>query len=295
MVRRHTNRRRASAFTLVELLVVIAVIAMLVAILLPSLSNARRQARDTKCMANMRQWGTGLMMFAMENNDIVPWDGPVADNPGYPAENDPEGTPAYQVPYFYPNAVPPYLAEDTYETLMNQAVALQRPKDVPLPGDKSIFICPSAQRVTNDDFPSEIPYSVDFSAPPRYFYFNYVINSKLENESRQFWPNGAEQARLNHTRTPAVTVILMDMLSTKAEFPLSNRPQQGINLRRTKGKWAELAYRHKRGGFVVMADFHVEHVDWQYANDRAEEDYIVPTQAGYNKVDLIWSPLTDAN
>lgn len=291
----HRTGRRRDGFTLIELLVVVAIIAILLSILLPSLSQARRQARDTKCMSNMRQWGSGLLSFSLENKEAVPWDGPTADNPGYPAEDDPLGTPAYQVPYFYPNAVPPYLDQDPYLQVMDQALELERPKQVPLPGDRSMFICPAAQRVTPDDFPREVPYTVDFSSPQRYFYFNYVINSKLENGSEQRWPNGAEQVRLNQIRRPAITVVLMDMLASKSEFPPGVRPTQGINLRRTKGKWAELGYRHKRGSFVVMADFHVEHVDWKYANEREAADAIVPAKAGYNKSDLIWSPLSDAN
>jgi prepilin-type N-terminal cleavage/methylation domain-containing protein/prepilin-type processing-associated H-X9-DG protein len=56
-------------FTLIELLVVISVIAVLMAILMPSLSRAREQARSVACRSNLRQWGIASTMFAQENDD----------------------------------------------------------------------------------------------------------------------------------------------------------------------------------------------------------------------------------
>jgi prepilin-type N-terminal cleavage/methylation domain-containing protein/prepilin-type processing-associated H-X9-DG protein len=63
---------RGKAFTLVELLVVIAVISLLLAILVPATEKARRQARAVACQVNLRQWGTTLAAFAEDNDGLFP-------------------------------------------------------------------------------------------------------------------------------------------------------------------------------------------------------------------------------
>lgn len=67
---------RQKGFTLVELLVVVAIIALLVSILLPSLGMAKEAARRVTCSTNLRNLGLAVNFYTGENDDWLPPAGP---------------------------------------------------------------------------------------------------------------------------------------------------------------------------------------------------------------------------
>lgn len=153
------SNRTTCAFTLIELLIVIAIIAVLVALLLPAIGNARERADRIKCRTNMRQWGAAYYLFLSDSQGKFPGQGST-DESGYMADvSDIDKNDALPIAWF--NALPGYIQGTTYS-------ALAKDRNAPRPGDKSIFICPSVKK--NEPVPHN----------PRHYYANYAQNLFLE-------------------------------------------------------------------------------------------------------------------
>ena len=79
---------RQRGFTLIELLVVVSIISLLIALLLPALSNARAAARQTQCLSNYRQIGIAYFNYVANYNDYGSPDGIILPDPGpWPANS----------------------------------------------------------------------------------------------------------------------------------------------------------------------------------------------------------------
>lgn len=72
--------RRACAFTLTELLTVIAIIGILAAILIPTVGRVREAARASQCASNLRQIGLGISLYAGDHRGVMP--GPISSGQG---------------------------------------------------------------------------------------------------------------------------------------------------------------------------------------------------------------------
>lgn len=131
--------RRVAGFTLIELLVVIGIIAVLVGILLPTLSKARAYSQLINCQSNLRQVAVATAHYALDHRDFFPgasttggWQYRMA--PGRKTVGDPAALPEVYG-----------LAAVLHGIRPNDDLSNGLPmKGRYLPGDSKVWVCPSA-------------------------------------------------------------------------------------------------------------------------------------------------------
>lgn len=160
--------RNKQAFTLVELLVVIGIIAILVTLLLPALTKARRQMQTVQCASNMRQIGMAIDLYANEWKQWYPpgpWDSTWGPDPGIGFS-----------PWMF--RIVPYLARRD---------AITSPTPAKLQSIEILW-CPTAERV---------PHASEF-------YRHYGINPYIPS----FAPNHFYKSRRSRVRRASEMVLV---------------------------------------------------------------------------------------
>jgi len=186
-----TNANAAKGFTGLELLVVVAVLAILAALLLPTLSRAKDKVKRSTCLNNLKQIAKGVHMYADDFNQIL-----------FPIVNSSE-------PFWNPMAFYEWTA---YDPLMRSYAGM---KGAPSPQDK-LFACPADRFYygeTNGDYVL-VPQSEHLQSKSSYS--SYAFNAgNAVIRTKQAFPGmfpGIMESKFSSIEIPAKTVLV-------AEFP----------------------------------------------------------------------------
>ncbi|HEY1684339.1 MAG TPA: type II secretion system protein [Tepidisphaeraceae bacterium] len=289
------QEKRRSAFTLVELLVVIGIITVLIAIILPALNKARAAALEIVCASNLHQFGLGIQMYADANRGDLPQKGPDGSGPGSNAFSPSGGVIGYNDPSIWFNAIPPYVKQESYyQTIVDAQNGLKEP---PKMGDKSIFICPTAgpalvypssgQDIIADGYywlygtdstgyvknPTGLKVAGQFP-----FDMSYVWNSKLTTILGGTNPTTIKMCQC---RPSSEVVLMVEKMANYGEYSLpavqayAHTPvgqgrysgkitPMGLdnNIGQSKSTYTRFTTRHRGGGYLLFADAHVAWYSW---------------------------------
>ena len=245
----HISVPSQRAFSLIELLVVVSVVALLLGLLLPALGRARSVAKQTICKSRLRQWALAFGIYAEQNDGFYPHIDGRDRTPSAP-ETDAERADYY---FGWIDLLPSILGQRPW-----------RDHDYwEKPGADTIFQCPAARLGPDNSYKYR---------PRRTGYFSYAMNSCLELDENCWPPYGHKGADwqmpsfLNTTliRNPGRLILLFDQLLDPA------KGYGGTRANPTAGKYCgsypkAFSARHAKpagmvGGLILYCDYHV---DWK--------------------------------
>ena len=241
---RPVPRRPSAAFTLVELLVVVGIIALLISILLPALGKARRSAESVKCLSNLRQLGIATNQYVVESRGYLP----------YPTTTFGESALWY-------TALDPYLQRAINNT-PGTGVASQRTYSL-------IKQCPVYQQWGDG------PSTIGAQDPTLGYARTYKMNTMLRHN------NPYAPARVTDVRDPYEFVLYGDGVSLDATGLVANQYESGqFSMEQNDTTQACVALRHSGGANIAFVDGHAAHCTFrtvQHPFQSPMQYVVVPT------------------
>ena len=236
----NANDRTSRGFTLIELLVVIGIIALLIAILLPTLQKARQQAQVVVCASNERQVYLALVMYSQDNRGLMP-----IPPTGYP------GT------VIFPNQMWGMTAISDYDYASDGLLWPYLTRD---PSRRQqLLLCP-ADGPDRPQVINEVPLTLNFSGQRNFSYnFNGSMSgwgpSPLVLTNRGWLPGvpGLKLSRVLHSEHK--------LLVLEPEAPAGGSDTVATQNSATGKIVCLLSTRHFGMGNQCFADGHVELVD----------------------------------
>jgi prepilin-type N-terminal cleavage/methylation domain-containing protein/prepilin-type processing-associated H-X9-DG protein len=233
--------RKPSGFTLIELLVVLTIIALLAAMLLPSLAKAKTRAAGIVCLNNLKQLNVCWHLYALDNNDFLPPNNSVAD---LATGNSLAAGGSWCTNYARYDAAPDGI-QNGLLFKYNSSLPIYR-----CPADKSTV---------------ETPAGVKLSQPRwRSYNMSQSVNGwpELSPSIAPFLPTFKKFTEISHP-PPTQLIVFLDVHEDSIYDSLFGIPTPKY-WGSAKVWWDIPANRHSQGANLSFADGHVEFWKWRY-------------------------------
>ena len=273
----HAESNRRRGFTLIEMLVVIAVIAVLAGFLLPALLGARERGYQMYCANNLRQLGVAMRKYTILYDGYFPdiMEGPFYGYREYPME--------------YMSRMMGLIREPF-------SAGAQAPK---------VVLCPSCRATPDDDLDAvcrHYAYSAHLDSYPHTVYWQDYLTRVAKDSYKHgvtpwkhldpgrphSWWASFQPYRIEWVTHPSSVAAFMDSNDVDEGHPANRRILYNWYFNATTNYYHMIPTRHRQGGNIVFVDGHVEWKSQDYLrNIKNQPDWLIGSNLNDSNV---WTP-----